>query len=109
MKVVQTKMGDLISKPKMVEKVLSKPPFRFLHDTVTAVTNTTGFGEGLYSESERDSANITEKAAKIEYLEKIFSLVGICKVQIAYSIFDAMIIYNVTFVRGKCLKLKPPK
>jgi hypothetical protein len=35
---------------------------------------------GLYSGEETDSAAITDKQAKINYLEKIFTLVGICKV-----------------------------
>lgn len=80
MNVTKTKIGDLISKPKMSEKLLGKPPFRFLHDTITAVISTTGFGEGLYDATELDSAQITEKQAKLNYLDKIFNLVGICKV-----------------------------
>jgi len=78
--IAKTKIGDIISKPKMTEKLLGKPPFRFLHDTVTAVANGTGFGEGLYNEVELDSAAMTDKHAKMAYLDKIFLLVGICKV-----------------------------
>lgn len=80
MEDVIAKMGSLIAKPRMSEKLLSKPPFRFLHDTISSVTATTGFGEGLFSDSELDSAAITDKQAKINYLEKIVLLVGICKV-----------------------------
>jgi len=79
--VVKTKVNDIISKPKMADKLLSKPPFRFLHDTITAISKTTGFAEGLYDSSELDSATIIEKAAKLAYLDKIFTLVGICKVR----------------------------
>lgn len=79
----QTKalMGELIAKPKMSDKLLSKPPFRFLHDTISSIISTTGFGEGLYSGGELDSAAITDKEAKVAYLTKIFSMVGICKVR----------------------------
>lgn len=78
----QTKdlMGGLIAKPKMTDKLLSKPPFRFLHDTISSIIATTGFGEGLYSGPELDSAAIADKEAKVAYLTKIFTLVGICKV-----------------------------
>jgi len=75
---VKDKMGELIQKPKMTDKLLQKPPFRFLHDTITAVSTTTGFGEGLYQGEELDSAAITDKQAKLNYLDKIFRLVGIC-------------------------------
>jgi TRAF3-interacting protein 1 len=79
--VVKTKVNELIPKPKMADKLLMKPPFRFLHDTITAITTVTGFGEGLYNEAELNSAAITEKQAKLDYLDKIFNLVGICKVK----------------------------
>ena len=85
---VKAKMGEIIQKPKMIDKLLQKPPFRFLHDTITAVTNTTGFGDGLYSGDELDSASITDRQAKVNYLEKIFNLVGICKVRVFDLIND---------------------
>ncbi len=86
---VKDRMGELIQKPKMTDKLLQKPPFRFLHDTITAVSTTTGFGEGLYSGEELDSAAITDKQAKLNYLDKIFRLVGICQVRsLPYSCID---------------------
>jgi hypothetical protein len=84
----KTKIGELISKPKMTEKLLAKPPFRFLHDVISAITSTTGFGEGLYSPEELESATITEKNAKMAYLDKIFLLVGISKVNIVYLMLN---------------------
>lgn len=91
--VAKTKLSQLITKPKMSEKLLSKPPFRFLHDTISSVTTTTGFGEGLFSEGELDSNAITDKQAKINYLEKIFNLVGICKVRVfVYSLVVSFLI-----------------
>ena len=85
--VAQSKalVSALISKPKMAEKLLSKPPFRFLHDLLSAVVNTTGFGEGLMSGDELESASISDKGAKIAYLDKWFTFVGICKVSATAS------------------------
>lgn len=80
--VAQSKelLSNLITKPKMTEKLLNKPPFRFLHDTISAVVNTTGFGEGLMQGDELNSGAITDKAAKMAYLDKIFNFVGVCQV-----------------------------
>jgi TRAF3-interacting protein 1 len=74
-------ISTIIQRPKMTEKLLSKPPFRFIHDTNTAILVEPLCGVGLYSGDELNSAAITEKQQKIDYLEKIFNLVGICKVQ----------------------------
>eukprot|EP00595_Chromulina_sp_UTEXLB2642_P002924 CAMPEP_0196766108 /NCGR_PEP_ID=MMETSP1095-20130614/18631_1 /TAXON_ID=96789 ORGANISM="Chromulina nebulosa, Strain UTEXLB2642" /NCGR_SAMPLE_ID=MMETSP1095 /ASSEMBLY_ACC=CAM_ASM_000446 /LENGTH=658 /DNA_ID=CAMNT_0042126301 /DNA_START=118 /DNA_END=2091 /DNA_ORIENTATION=- len=63
----------------MSEKLLSKPPFRFLHDTISAIMAVTGFGDGLYNSTELDSAQINDRNTKVAYLDKIFLLVGICK------------------------------
>lgn len=73
----QTLLGDIITKPKLAEKLLSKPPFRFLHDIFSEVTRVTGFAAGLYTAEELDSANVVEKAQKVQYLEKMVKLIGV--------------------------------
>jgi len=78
--IVKAKIGGIIQRPKMSDKLLMKPPFRFLHDTITSIMSTTGFAEGLYEGDELDSTKVADKEAKISYLEKIVKVVGICKV-----------------------------
>ena len=87
----KNRISELISKPKMSEKLLSKPPFRFLFDTIAAITSATGFGEGLFSGEELDFSTMTDKNAKCAYLDKIFLLVGICKV-----FLQVMIVLSIT-------------
>jgi hypothetical protein len=100
--IVKDKINSLIKKPNMSEKLLMKPPFRFLHDTISAIIQTTGFAEGLYSADEMDSATINEKNAKIDYLDKIFGVVGICHV-------SPRLIPRLTYIRAHLLMSKQQK
>ncbi|GLD98120.1 hypothetical protein PINS_up006817 [Pythium insidiosum] len=72
----QELLQPLIAKPKLADKLLAKPPFRFLHDIFAALTASTGFGKGLYNDFELDSANIKEKHQKTAYLDKMIVCVG---------------------------------
>ncbi|GJQ66299.1 hypothetical protein Trydic_g4345 [Trypoxylus dichotomus] len=68
-------LGKYVSKPVLSEKLLRKPPFRFLHDIVSAIVKNTGFLKGLYSESELISDNVKEKDLKIVFLTKLIEAV----------------------------------
>lgn len=74
----QELLQPLIAKPKLADKLLMKPPFRFLHDIFTALTHSLGFAKGLYNDFELDSANMKEKNQKITYLDKMVVCVGQC-------------------------------
>jgi len=43
---------QLFNKPKMKDKYLIKPRFRFIHDIFTSTLAVTGFGKGLFKEDE---------------------------------------------------------
>lgn len=72
----QKLLGKHISKPVLTEKLLRKPPFRFLHDIITAVIKDTGFLKGLYSETELISDNVKEREAKLLFLNKLIDAVS---------------------------------
>jgi TRAF3-interacting protein 1 len=72
----QELLQPLFQKPQLTEKLLQKPPFRFLFDIVMAVIKNTNFGLHLYSAEEMDFNNINDKEKKILFLEKIIKCIG---------------------------------
>ncbi|EGR27224.1 traf3ip1 protein, putative [Ichthyophthirius multifiliis] len=64
----------LFQKPKMRDKLLQKPPFQYLFDIVMATTDATGFGEGLYTDEEKNSQFYQNRDQKITFLKKIIDL-----------------------------------
>ncbi|XP_051762175.1 TRAF3-interacting protein 1 isoform X2 [Ctenopharyngodon idella] len=74
-KKTQETLGKVIKKPPLTEKLLSKPPFRYLHDIFSEVIRTTGFMKGLYGEAEMKSDNVKDKDSKIVFLQKAIDVV----------------------------------
>ena len=70
-----------IERPKMSEKLLSKPPFKYLFDIIMETSKKTGFANGiitmilgLYEGDELKPDYYGEKKRKIDFLEKIIQL-----------------------------------
>ncbi|XP_063173957.1 TRAF3-interacting protein 1 isoform X2 [Candoia aspera] len=71
----QELLGRVIRKPPLTERLLSKPPFRYLHDVIGEIIRSTGFMKGLYTEAEMKSDNVKDKDAKIIFLQKAIDVV----------------------------------
>ena len=42
--ITQRTLDGLIQRPKVTHKLLSRPPFRFLHDVLIEIMRVTGYG-----------------------------------------------------------------
>ncbi|XP_055964271.1 TRAF3-interacting protein 1 isoform X1 [Sorex fumeus] len=73
----QEALGKVIRRPPLTEKLLNKPPFRYLHDIITEVIRVTGFMKGLYTDTEMKSDNVKEKDAKMSFLQKAIDVVAL--------------------------------
>lgn len=71
----QEALGKVIRRPPLTEKLLNKPPFRYLHDIITEVIRITGFMKGLYTDAEMKSDNVKDKDAKISFLQRAIDVV----------------------------------
>ncbi|GAB1862952.1 TRAF3-interacting protein 1 [Camponotus japonicus] len=74
-KKTQDLLGKYFKKPPLTEKLLRKPPFRFLHDIITAIIKETDFLKGLFTDEELNSDNIKDKEAKLAFLTKLINVV----------------------------------
>ncbi|XP_062362642.1 TRAF3-interacting protein 1 [Cinclus cinclus] len=68
-------LGQVIRKPPLTDALLSKPPFRYLHDLISEVIRVTGFLKGLYTDFELKSDNVKDKDSKIHFLQKAIDAV----------------------------------
>lgn len=66
-KKTQDTLGRVIKKPPLTEKLLSKPPFRFLHDIITEVIKNTGVLKGLFKPEELNSENVKVRVKKLSH------------------------------------------
>lgn len=58
----------------MTEKLLGKPPFRYLHDIFTATLKATNFGAGMFQGDELNSKSFEDKDSKLAFLVKLITL-----------------------------------
>ncbi|XP_017023775.1 TRAF3-interacting protein 1 isoform X1 [Drosophila kikkawai] len=89
--VTQQVVGKFIKKPPLTEKLLKKPPFRFLMDVFNNVSGSiktpksclmahqfikqTGKFDGLYTSEEQEFENIASREDKIRFLQKMIDAV----------------------------------
>ncbi|XP_011195501.2 TRAF3-interacting protein 1 isoform X2 [Zeugodacus cucurbitae] len=74
-KLTQQTLGKYVKKPPLTEKLLTKPPFRFLHDVFNAVIKETGCFVGLYTAEELNSDNIKDRDDKMRFLQKMIDVI----------------------------------
>ncbi|XP_034834208.1 TRAF3-interacting protein 1 [Maniola hyperantus] len=75
-KNTQVSLGKYVKRPPLTDKLLKKPPFRFLHDIITSVLKSTGFFSGLFEEEELISDNVKDRESKILFLNKIITVLS---------------------------------
>ncbi|XP_053659142.1 TRAF3-interacting protein 1 [Anopheles marshallii] len=75
LKKTQSSLGKFVKRPALTDKLLRKPPFRFLHDIVHAIIREHGLLDGLYTVDELNSDNIKDRDSKMAFLQKLIDVV----------------------------------
>ncbi|VDM16296.1 unnamed protein product [Hydatigera taeniaeformis] len=70
-KKTQDALGKLIKRPPLTDKLLSRPPFRFIHDICSSLILSTGIMKGLFTAEELNADCIKDKEAKSTFLKKV--------------------------------------
>ncbi|XP_039231080.1 TRAF3-interacting protein 1 isoform X2 [Drosophila yakuba] len=71
----QKVLGKYVKKPPLTEKLLKKPPFRFLMDVFSNFIKQTGKFDGLYTPEEQMFENITSREDKMRFLQKMIDAI----------------------------------
>ncbi|XP_033225685.1 TRAF3-interacting protein 1 [Belonocnema kinseyi] len=74
-KKTQDLLGKYFKKPPLTEKLLRKPPFRFIQDIIIAIIKETKFLDGLFTAEELSMDIAKDKEAKLAYLTKLIDVV----------------------------------
>ena len=70
--------GSLIQKPKMTEKLLKKPPPKYIYDIILNTMSKTGFPKGLFTPEEEDHKYFESDAHhKLDILQKAIDITKI--------------------------------
>mmetsp|Transcript_27493 Transcript_27493/g.43251 ORF Transcript_27493/g.43251 Transcript_27493/m.43251 type:complete len:220 (+) Transcript_27493:72-731(+) len=71
-------LQPMFARPKLRSRLLSKPPFRFIHDIAMAIIQATKFPASiLFTDVELESSTFkNSKEAKIAFLEKLIAFVN---------------------------------
>ncbi|CAI8036159.1 TRAF3-interacting protein 1, partial [Geodia barretti] len=69
-------LSKIIKKPPLTEKLLNRPPFRYIHDIIREISKATGFFDGLYTGAELDAKSFQDKESKIAFLQKTIDVLS---------------------------------
>mmetsp|Transcript_70019 Transcript_70019/g.81643 ORF Transcript_70019/g.81643 Transcript_70019/m.81643 type:complete len:291 (-) Transcript_70019:218-1090(-) len=67
----------LIASPVLTEKLLQRPPFRFIHDIVSSIDARFCAYQRLFTAEDLDVAKLDSKEKKIAYLEKLIQFLAL--------------------------------
>jgi len=68
----------LVNKPPLKDKLVQRPPFRFLCDIFFAIEEKTGWPAGLFTEQDRDKDNKLDQKGRLLFLQKVIETVQAC-------------------------------